>query len=217
MQRFALAAECRQTAGKGAARKIRAQGKIPAILYGEKKDPLPLAVSRRDLSMLLQSHEGVHLLVDLSVEGARGEKTLAVVHDLDIDPVNRVLLHADFLRVDPNKPIRTTIPLHLTGLPVGVREGGVHQHVLRELEVEALPTDMPEFIEHDIATLRMGDSLHVSDLIKEGTPYAIITEAQRVISTILAPRLVEVEAAEAPVEGAPEAEGAKETDKEAKE
>lgn len=197
MQRFALTAETRSEAGKGVARKLRAAGKVPAILYGEKKEPVMLSLVRRDFSLLLQGHDGFHFLIDLTVSGDTEEKMLTVLQDLDIDPVNRVVLHADFRRVDPKKPIRTNIPVQVTGLSVGVRDGGTHQQVLREVEVEALPDDVPEHISADITELRIGDSLHLRDIQAEGLAYSILTEGDRVVSTIVAPRTVIEEAEEA--------------------
>jgi len=194
MQRIALNAESRDATGKGVARKLRAVGQIPAILYGEAKPPQPLAMDRRALALTLQGAEGYHLLVDLSVGGSHSEETLAVLQDLSVDPVSQTILHADFRRVDAKKPIRTNIPIHVTGIAVGVKiGGGIHQQVLRELEVEALPSDVPEHVEIDITHLGIGDSIHVSDLVGDERPYTILTESDRVISSILAPKLVEEE------------------------
>ena len=208
MQRFALSAESRKTVGKGPARRMRAEGRIPAILYGESKEAVSLSLDRREISMLLRRHEGHHLLLDLTVTGDGGETTLAMLRETAVDPVNRTLLHADFLRVDPNKPIRTTVPLHVTGMAQGVREGGVHQHVQRELEVEALPAQIPEYIEIDISHLHIGESIHVSDIDVSGKPFSIVTERERVVSSILAPKLVLETVEEVPLEGEALTEGA---------
>jgi len=203
MQRFALAAQRRVETGKGVARKLRAEGRIPAILYGENQDPVPLTLGRRDVSLFLQGHEGHHFLVDLSVEGDQTGQTLTVLQDLQVDPVDRTLLHVDFRRVDPDKPIRTTIPIHVRGLAIGVREGGIHQQLLRELEVEALPAEMPEYVEIDVSALKIGDSLHVRDIHLEGAKVDVLTDGDRAISTIGAPKLTveAVEVAEAAAEG----------------
>lgn len=203
MQKVDLKAECRQGNGKGAARKLRAAGTIPGVLYGGDRDPLPIALNRRDLALIMQGHEGHHLLVQLSVEGANPETTLAFLQDLAVNPVSQMLDHADFRRVDPDKPIRTTVPVHVHGQPAGVRLGGVHQHVLREVEIEATPISLPERIDVDISNLGIGDSLHVSDLLKEGIPYTILTPGDRVISSVHVPRQVaEPTPGEAPAEGA---------------
>ncbi len=203
MQKVDLKAECRTAEGKGAARKLRAVGSIPGVLYGGDREPLPITLNRRDLALIMQSHEGHHLLVQLAVEGSTPETALAFLQALDVNPVSQMLDHADFRRVDPEKPIRTTIPIHVSGQPAGVRLGGVHQHVLREVEIEATPVNIPERLDADITHLGIGDSLHVSDLVKEGAPFAILTPGDRVISSVHMPRLA-TEAAP----GEPGAEGA---------
>ncbi len=215
MQIVELSAQSRSGTGKGVARKLRADGQIPGILYGLAADPLPLTVVRRDLAMLLQGHHGQHLLLNLQVEGDKGETTLALLHQLELDPVRNNLIHADFIRVDENKPIQTTVPLSLEGSPVGVRNGGVEQFVLRELEVEALPNDIPEEISLDTSHLDIGDSVHVSDISSEGKAYTILTEPERVIASILMPKLItEEEEAEETTEETPEGEETEETTEE---
>ncbi|MCA9449982.1 MAG: 50S ribosomal protein L25 [Candidatus Omnitrophica bacterium] len=189
MQIVQLSAQSRTETGKGVARKLRQNGEIPAILYGLDAGPLPLTVVRRDLALLLQGHQGQHLLLNLEVSGEKAETSLAVLHQLELDPVRNNVIHADFIRVDKSKPIHTTVPVTLVGTPIGVRNGGMEQHVLREVEVEALPHNVPEEITIDTSHLEIGDSLHVSDLSAEGKPYTILTEPERAIATVLAPKL----------------------------
>lgn len=189
MQRIGLTAETRCANGKGGARKLRMAGQLPAVLYGEQKDPQPLAVNRHEFALKLQRQEGLHLLVELVVSGAQQEETLAMIKDIDIDPISRKIVHVDFVRVNPDKPIRTTLPIVTTGLPIGVRNGGVLQQVLRELDVEALPKLIPEHVEIDVSNLEIGDSLHVSDLDSESLSFAILSESERAIATVLAPKL----------------------------
>jgi large subunit ribosomal protein L25 len=201
MQRVDLTAQSRQTRGKGAARKLRAQGLIPAVLYGGERPPIPLTMQRRNLALALQGHEGHHLLVELTVEGQDNETALAFLQALDINPINQMIEHADFRRVDPNKAIRTTVPVHVSGLPLGVRQGGVLMHNLREVDIEALPTEIPENITHDISNLTIGQSLHVSDLAEAGQTFTILTPGDRVVAGVHAPRA-------ATTETGPAAEGA---------
>ena len=211
MKIIELTAQSRSDTGKGVARKLRDKGEIPAILYGLGSDPVPLSVVRRDLALLLQSQHSHHLLLNLKVEGDQSETSLALLHQLELDPVRNNLIHADFMRVDRNKPIQTTVPVTLEGTPVGVRNGGVEQFVLREIEVEALPDQIPEEIRIDASGLDIGDSLHVSDLSEEGKPYTILTDPERAIATVLAPKLTterEEEAAEGEGEGIAEEETA---------
>ncbi len=189
MQIVELNAQSRTETGKGVARKLRADGRIPGILYGLASDPLPLTVVRRDLALLLQGHEGQHLLLNMNIEGEKKETTLALLHQLELDPVRNNLIHADFIRVDKNKPIHTTVPVNLQGTPIGVRNGGIEQFVLREIEVEALPNEIPEEITIDTTQLQIGDSIHVSDLSTEGKSFKILSDPDRVIATVLIPKL----------------------------
>lgn len=211
MQKVDLQAVSRRETGKGAARKLRAQGLIPAVLYGGDKPPLPISLPRRELALAMQGHEGHHLLVDLTVEdkGDGGDQSLAFLQELDVNPVTQIIEHADFWRVDPDKPIHTTVSVHVTGLPIGVRQGGVLQQVLREIDIEAIPTDIPERVNVDVSNLAMGQSVHVSDLEMEGMTFTILTPRDRVVAGVHAPRAVTAEAG-APAAGAetPAAEGA---------
>jgi large subunit ribosomal protein L25 len=206
MQRVDMKADVRTGAGKGVARKLRAVGQIPGVLYGGDRSPISIRLGRRDLSLILQSHEGRHLLVNLAVEGDGGENTLAFLQDLAINPVTNRIDHADFRRVDATKPIRTTIPVHFTGQPAGVRVGGVLQYVLRDVEIEALPNDIPENIEANIAHLGLGQTLHVSDLSGESRPYTVLTPPDRVLANVATPRLV-AETEGTPAAGAEAAPG----------
>jgi large subunit ribosomal protein L25 len=205
MQRVDLKADVRAESGKGVARKLRAAGRIPAVLYGGDKPPLPISLIRRDLALIMQGHEGHHLLVDLAVEGQGGESSLAFLQDLAVNPISNLLDHADFRRVDPNKAIRTTTQVHCVGQPAGVRLGGVMQIVTREIEIEARPIDIPELIEADVTRLGLGDALHVRDLVREGMPFTILTPVDRVLVTVMTPRLATAE--ETAAEAVPVAEG----------
>jgi large subunit ribosomal protein L25 len=189
MRRVALKTDIRKATGKGVARKLRATGMIPAVLYGQEKSPVSLSLSARELVMTLRAGEGHHLLVDLTVNGEEDQNTLAMLQEIKLHPVHQTLLHADFMRIDSNKPIRTTVPIHVTGQPVGVRLGGVHQQILREVEVEAIPDKIPAHINVDISSLAIGQSLHVQDL-EICEDYTILTEKERAISSVLAPKLM---------------------------
>lgn len=210
MQKVDLHAEPRHETGKGAARKLRAQGLIPAVLYGGDKPPMPISLPRRELALAMQGHEGHHLLVDLTVEekGTIGDQSLAFLQELDVNPVTQIIEHADFWRVDATKPIHTTVSVHVTGLPIGVRQGGVLQQVLREIDIEALPTEIPERVNVDVSNLAMGQSVHVSDLVHEGMTFSILTPQDRVLAGVHAPRAIAAETgAAAPGAEAPAAEG----------
>ena len=138
-----LNAERRSDAGKGVARKLRAAGKIPAVLYGQGLDTTPLTVDSRELSHLLHGSAGSNVLVDLVVDG---EEHLAIPREIQRDHIHARFVHVDFLAVSRTQTITVNVPVHETGEAVGVKEGGVVEHHLREVQIECLPQDVPDEI-----------------------------------------------------------------------
>jgi large subunit ribosomal protein L25 len=203
-----LKAEKRNGAGKGVARKVRAAGKVPAILYGGGIDPVILTVDAGPLWHALHTDAGSNVLIDLAVDG---ERYLSMPREVQRDIVRGTILHVDFLRIRKDVAIQVEVPIHLTGESVGVKQGGVVEHHLWELRVECLPTQVPESIQADITTLDIGDALHVTDLKIPGNVTVLTPEEEIIVSVVPPPVLKleeevpEEEAAEA-VEGAP-AEG----------
>jgi large subunit ribosomal protein L25 len=199
-----LKAQPRTGTGKGAARKIRATGRVPAVLYGPDLDTQRLDVDSRDLWHVLHTDAGTNVLVNLQVDG---ETHLAMPREIQRDIVRGSLLHVDFLRIRRDVAIEVDVPIHLVGESVGVKEGGVPEHQLWELHIETLPGNVPESIDADITSLAIGDSLHVSDLsIPEGV--TVLTAADETIVSIIVPAILQVEEPEPEegVEGAPEGE-----------
>ncbi|HXF57437.1 MAG TPA: 50S ribosomal protein L25/general stress protein Ctc [Actinomycetota bacterium] len=191
-----LKAETRTGTGKGLARKLRAQGKVPAVVYGHGAEPLHIAVDARELYHVLHSEAGTNVLVELRVNGQR---LLAMPREVQRDHIKGQYLHVDFLRVARDETITLEVPVHLVGESPGVKQGGVIEHHLWSLEVECLPQDVPAAIEADLSRLGMGDSLHVGDL-PPSDRYRILTPAEEVIVSVVPPQVLpaEEEAAEAP-------------------
>src|SRR4051812_45867950 len=146
-----LNAELRESAHSRATRRLRREGRVPGVLYGLGTDPQPFSVDERELRHALAGHGAV---LDVALDGS---STSAVLKDSQLDPVRGDILHVDLLRVDLNKPIESQVVIHLIGGEdsPGVKEGGVLEHVTREVTVEALPNDIPEFIEHDVSHMEM--------------------------------------------------------------
>jgi large subunit ribosomal protein L25 len=189
MEIHELTAKKREESGKSKARQLRRKGFLPAVLYGHDNSTLPLAVPAKSFKSLLQTEAGVHVLLKLNIDGVN-EKPTVVVKELQQDSIKDAILHVDFQRVALNEKITASVPVTLVGDSVGLRQGGVLQHGLWEVEVEALPVDLPERIEADISNLNIGDVLHVGDL----TPppkVEIKTPAEDVIATILPPTIQE--------------------------
>jgi large subunit ribosomal protein L25 len=200
-----LKAESREQVGKGAARKIRVTGKVPAVLYGPDLEPMRLTVDSRQLWHALHTDAGTNVLINLQVDG---DSFLTMPREVQQDIVRGTLLHVDFLRIRKDVAIQVEVPVHLTGESVGVKEGGVVEHHLWELRVECLPTQVPESIEADISQLNIGDSLHVSDL-RVPQHVTVLTPEEETLVSVVPPPVLEVpeEAVEEEAEAAEGEEG----------
>jgi len=205
----ALVVEARTSTGKGAARRLRAQGRIPAILYGRGRESLPLALDPRALERILRAG-GANTLLDLTVEGHPEIKdTVALVKELQRDPLRGTIVHADLYAVDLNRTVRVEVPVHLVGKARGLEFGGILEHTLREIELECLPRAIPDFIEVDVTALEVGDVLHARDIqLPEGV--TMVTDPEQAVVAVALPQAESAgEAAAAPAEAAaaPAAEG----------
>jgi len=161
---FEINAEPRTDKGKGASRRLRHTGKVPAILYGGNKDPEALTLSHNEVLRNLE-HEAFYSHI-LTVKMG-GNEIRAVLRDLQRHPSRPMILHMDLQRVSESEKIKMNVPLHFVGedLSPGVKAGGLVSHEITEALIECLPKDLPEYIEVDISSLEIGDSLHLSDLV----------------------------------------------------
>jgi large subunit ribosomal protein L25 len=201
-----LIAEPRVAKGKGGARKTRAAGRVPGILYGHGSDPVSLSVDDRELFHALHTDAGQNVLLNLVLDG---DEVLAMPREVQRNLLRGKLVHVDFLRIARDEKIAVEVPIQLIGEAVGVREeGGVVQHQMWTLHLESFPQDVPAHIEADITRLTMGDSLKVSDLVVDGS-LTVLTEPDEVVVSIVAPQIVRTEAEEAEeaAEGEEGAEG----------
>ncbi len=203
MADYQLEIQAREGRGKGAARKLRAAGRIPGICYGRDTDAVPIALDPRALERLLASSDaGMNTLIDL--RGASLEGKTVLVKELQRDPVSGRPLHADLYAVDLLRTIQVAVPVHLLGKAAGVDLGGILDHSLREVELECLPTAIPKELTVDVSALQVGDSIHVRDIaLPEGVE--LLSDPDLSVVSVVAPAVVE-EAA--PVEGEELAEGA---------
>ena len=198
MSETALVVEARTSTGKGAARRLRAEGRIPAILYGRGRESLPLALDPRALERILRAG-GANTLLDLTVEGHPEIKdTVALVKELQRDPLRGTIVHADLYAVDLNRTVRVEVPVHLVGKARGLEFGGILEHTLREIELECLPRAIPDFIEVDVTALEVGDVLHARDIqLPEGV--TMVTDPEQAVVAVALPQAESAgEAAAAP-------------------
>jgi large subunit ribosomal protein L25 len=199
----------REKLGKGGARKARAAGQIPGVLYGHGETPVPIAVVAREFQTALRSHKGGNALVNLKLEA--GEYT-ALVRDAQYDPLSRAILHLDFQHISLTEQVIVEVELRPAGLALGVKDGGgILEMIIRTVEVRCLPTAIPESIQIDVTSLVVGASLHVRDIQVEGVE--ILTDADATVATVVPPTVEEVVATPEGVAAAgtpePEVVGAK--------
>jgi large subunit ribosomal protein L25 len=199
MADIVVAAENRTETGKNVNRRLRTRGLIPGVLYGAKREAVPLAVSPKEITTILRSKTGENTLFDLEIGGSRRK---VILKEFQIEPIKGNLLHADFYEVALDKPIEVSVHIEVTGIPVGVKvQGGLLDHVTREVEVSCLPADIPEKISVDVSQLEMGQAVRVSDL-KVPDKVTMLSEGDLVVVHVVAPRAEEeVAAAAAPAEG----------------
>ena len=210
METLNIEATLRSTGGKGPARRLRRDGKAPAVFYGPKRTATLLAIDAKEFLRKISAIEGSHLIRFQSTAADLADK-VALVKDAQYHPVTGALLHADFYEVDMAAKLRVNVPLHFSGKAAGVALGGILQPVRREVEVECLPGDIPEFINVDVSGLNIHDAIHISELqAPQGVKVLYDTDATLV--TVLSPTVEEVKgavAAAAEAGGEAAAEGGK--------
>jgi large subunit ribosomal protein L25 len=185
MPQFSVTAEVRQQRGKNAARRLRLAGKIPAVLYGHNKDAVAMAVNPKELSAILHSQTGYNTIFTVTFQG---ETTAVMLKDWQHDPIKGHLLHADLVRIAMDQTLQLTVPITTTGEAKGVKlQGGIFEFVLREIEVECLPTDIPENITIDVSELEIGANFRVSDL-KVDSNVRILSDPELVVAHVVAPK-----------------------------
>ena len=165
MEEFKLNAKSRSEIGKGAARRLRAQGLIPAVLYGQKAQAVGLTLNPKELFSCLCSGAGLNNLIQLKIDAdGSSEEATVLVKDLQIDPIRRVYMHADLIRVDASAQVKVAIPIVLVGKAIGIQMGGIVSQAKRELEVWCRADSIPSEIQADITHLELGHSLHLSEI-----------------------------------------------------
>jgi large subunit ribosomal protein L25 len=194
MPEIVVAAQSRSEAGKNANRRLRAQGMIPGVLYGEKKKSTPIAVSPKEIAAILKSASGENTLFDIDLSGDRRK---VILKEFQVEPLKGRLLHADFYEVALDKELHVKVHIELQGTAVGVkRDGGVLDFVTRELEIACLPADIPEKIVVDISELEIGKHLRVHDL-KLSDKLRVLTDHDLVVVHVVVARAEEAAATEA--------------------
>lgn len=192
-----LSASARDNGGKGTARKLRSEGRVPAIVYGHGRDPQALSINTRELEKLLDHISAESTVIDLDIDG-KASRTL--IREIQRHPFKRQILHVDFQELVAGERISVSIPIVLMGVPDGVRmDGGILDQTMRELEIEVDPANIPNHVEVDVTRLTIGSSVHVRDIpLPEGVE--VLDDEDASVCVVSAPRAV--------IEETPVAEGA---------
>jgi len=191
-QQAKLTVQTRAEVGRNAIKKVRKQGLIPGVIYGVGHEPINLEVNGRQLSTVLAHSSSENILLELEiVDGENKRNSLAMIQEVQHHPLQRRILHVDFHAVSATEKITAEVPIETTGEPVGVKTGGgLLEHVLRDLEVECLPGDLPERIQVDVTNLDVNQSIHVKDLQLPAGVEAI-TDGDLTVVAVSAPRVEE--------------------------
>ncbi len=186
MEKIGMEAQKREALGKEASKKMRREGIVPAVIYGPTIDTTPLEINFKDLSKILDTGGRENVLIDVKIKGINKtalSKTV-IIKDVQRHPVKGNIKHVDLLEVQMDKVIRVSVPIHITGEAIGVEAGGILQHETRELEVECLPSDIPESIDVDVTDLDIGGSFHVSDLVVEEKIKILVDGDHNIVSVV---------------------------------
>ncbi len=196
-----LAARERHESGKGAARKLRQQGQIPAVFYGPGQEPMKVAVAYSDFERIVKGTSGENVIIALEVESQGKSQTRSVMlKELQSDPVHEKYLHADFYEISMDKEITVNVAIQLNGTPIGVTNGGILENVRREVSVSCLPDKLTNAIDVDISDMDIGDALHIEDIqLPEGM--RALEDGHLTIAVIAAPAVEKEEVEEEIEEG----------------
>jgi large subunit ribosomal protein L25 len=189
MEQIELEVFLRAGKGKEAARRIRREGKIPAVLYGRRMETFHLSLKPEDLKKILTRGARENTLIGLKVSGTESDqvgKPVVMLKDLQIHPISQSYLHADFYAVAMDEKVEVEVPIRLAGKPEGIKTGGILAQALRELRIRCLPSNIPEFVEVDVRGLNIGDSTHVRD-IPPSEKYEVLTDPDIPLASVAPP------------------------------
>jgi large subunit ribosomal protein L25 len=198
-----VVAQLRDSRGKNEARRTRRQGMIPAVVYGAFQDPIPIAISPKEILQILRSSTGYNTIFNLAIDGRQATPVMVV--DEQLDPIRSTLLHADLKRIDLSKRLRVSVPVTVLGEPKGVKtQGGLLEVVTRAIEIECLPDEIPEHFTVDVSELLIGQSRRAGDVALSGS-MKLVGSPDTVIAHVVALRAEAEPAAAEAVAAAPEA------------
>ena len=183
MEKILIEAKKREKIDKASRSSLRKDGKVPAIFYSKHHNPLPIELSERAVHPLVFTAK-THL-ISLKIDGL--EELDCIIKDVQFDPTTEAIVHLDLKKKKKGEKIQIEIPVQLLGIPIGIKEGGILQHVMHKVEVECLPTDIPEQLEIDVTNLKLGNAIHVSDLKIDNL--TLLNNPESIIATVTHPKV----------------------------
>ena len=199
MEQIDLKAQVRKKTGKGSARTLRREGRVPAVLYGQKTESIMLSIDVREFEKIVKKANIGSLLLNLQIQNGKTLTRPAMIKELQTNPVTGAFIHIDFYEIDMQRKIRVSVPVVARGKSVGVENGGLLQIVRRELELFCLPTAIPRAIEVDVTDLEIGDAIHIEEIALPAE-VELQEEADFTVVTVLAPKVEEEVVAEEELE-----------------
>jgi len=190
LEQIDLKAQVRKTTGKGLARALRREGRIPAVLYGPKTDSMMLSIDFKEFEQIVKKANVGSVLLNLQIQNGETSTRPAMIKELQTNPVSGAFVHVDFYEIDMQRKINVSVPVVTRGKSAGVEEGGLLQIVRREIELFCLPTAIPESIEVDISELTIGDSIHIREITLPGD-VELPEDIDFTVITVLAPKVEE--------------------------
>jgi large subunit ribosomal protein L25 len=209
MKRITLQSRTRDGSGKKLARKIRASGEVPGILYGHNEKPISLTVQQHDFWQILHDATSEHLILRLAIEGSDEKNVLALVRDVQHDPISGDIVHVDFQRISMHEKIKVGVPVELVGIARGVKEfGGILEHGVREIMVKCMPEEIPESFQVDVSNMDIGNSIHLSYISDQYANLEFLDDPNVTLAHVSPPKKLEAfEVEEAAAAVAAEGEG----------
>ncbi len=199
MERPIIKAEVREGAGKERAKKLRAEGLIPAILYGPRTTSIPLVLDSKEFSKALRTEAGENVLIDLDIQkGNESQRKVVMVKEIQFDPLKRMMLHTDLYEVAMDEMVTVEVPIHLVGKAEGTKLGGILEQIRRVIQIQCLPGNIPKSVDIDVSHLKIGDSIHVQDIQVENAK--ILADSNFTIVTVVPPTVEEKVAEAVPPE-----------------
>jgi large subunit ribosomal protein L25 len=200
MERIILEIQLREETGRSQAKHLKDRGLVPAVVYKKGKETLAIKVARSDFLHLVHQHRPESVVIDLKIKDAKKEKDkTCLIKEIQYDPITDDIMHVDFNEISLTENIKINVPVVAKGEPIGVKqEGGSLEHILWEVEIECLPTDIPKEIEVDVSNLKIGDSIHIKDIAFPAN-IKVLTDLDAIVLSVASPMKEEVVVA--PVEG----------------